>query len=433
MKTARRRSGLRPPEGRARAARRRHRRAGRRLVPPRRLPAGATAASSRSRCSSRWGMDDQAWRLDDTVHPFAMGMSESDIRLTTRFDPDNLRRAPLVPARVRARHLRAPGRRALFPHSAAGRRLVGASTSRRAGCGRTSSGVASRRGASSTRDSRRRSRSSSAAVPLEEFHRALNKRRAGPDPRRRRRGHVLAPHHPALRARTGDARRDGRLRPTCRRRSTRSSASTSESSRANVVEGVLQDVHWSDANFGYFPTYALGNVISIQLWERATGGARRSRRASSSAASSARCASGCARTSTAGVASSSRRSCSSASSAGRSTPSRTSPISARKVEALDSALSSGRQRCARLAAWAGCTSPCSRSLSCWSRPPSGRGSVSGSASTRVGVGSVPGGRRASASSVTTRRTSSRRASSGISPTCRRSTTASAARARSSLS
>jgi carboxypeptidase Taq len=37
----------------------------------------------------------------------------------------------------------------------------------------------------------------------------------------------------------------------------------------DVVEGVLQDVHWSGASFGYFPTYALGNVISIQLWERA--------------------------------------------------------------------------------------------------------------------------------------------------------------------
>ena len=39
---------------------------------------------------------------------------------------------------------------------------------------------------------------------------------------------------------------------------------------ANFVEGVLQDVHWSDSSFGYFPTYALGNVISVQLWERAT-------------------------------------------------------------------------------------------------------------------------------------------------------------------
>jgi len=32
--------------------------------------------------------------------------------------------------------------------------------------------------------------------------------------------------------------------------------------------GVLQDVHWSHGNFGYFSTYALGNLISAQLWER---------------------------------------------------------------------------------------------------------------------------------------------------------------------
>lgn len=31
--------------------------------------------------------------------------------------------------------------------------------------------------------------------------------------------------------------------------------------------GVLQDVHWSGGMIGYFATYALGNVISAQLWE----------------------------------------------------------------------------------------------------------------------------------------------------------------------
>jgi carboxypeptidase Taq len=31
--------------------------------------------------------------------------------------------------------------------------------------------------------------------------------------------------------------------------------------------GVLQDVHWSGGMFGYFPTYALGNLVSAQLWE----------------------------------------------------------------------------------------------------------------------------------------------------------------------
>jgi carboxypeptidase Taq len=32
--------------------------------------------------------------------------------------------------------------------------------------------------------------------------------------------------------------------------------------------GVLQDVHWSSGLFGYFPTYALGNLVSAQLWEK---------------------------------------------------------------------------------------------------------------------------------------------------------------------
>ena len=34
--------------------------------------------------------------------------------------------------------------------------------------------------------------------------------------------------------------------------------------------GVLQDVHWPAGAFGYFPTYSLGNVIAGQLWEAAT-------------------------------------------------------------------------------------------------------------------------------------------------------------------
>ncbi len=34
------------------------------------------------------------------------------------------------------------------------------------------------------------------------------------------------------------------------------------------AKGVLQDIHWSSGLFGYFPTYALGNLIAVQLWER---------------------------------------------------------------------------------------------------------------------------------------------------------------------
>ncbi len=34
------------------------------------------------------------------------------------------------------------------------------------------------------------------------------------------------------------------------------------------AQGVLQDVHWSGGAIGYFPTYALGNLVAAQLWEQ---------------------------------------------------------------------------------------------------------------------------------------------------------------------
>ena len=34
----------------------------------------------------RWGMDDKSFRLDDTVHPFAIGLGAGDTRITTRWD-----------------------------------------------------------------------------------------------------------------------------------------------------------------------------------------------------------------------------------------------------------------------------------------------------------------------------------------------------------
>ncbi len=72
-------------------------------------------------------------------------------------------------------------------------------------------------------------------------------------------------------------------------------------------DGVLQDVHWSGGGFGYFPTYALGNVLSLQFWEVVRrelpdldDAARRRRRCS-------RSPTGCATTCTRSGASSRRR------------------------------------------------------------------------------------------------------------------------------
>ena len=57
------------------------------------------------------------------------------------------------------------------------------------------------------------------------------------------------------------------------------------------ARGVLQDMHWAGGGLGYFPTYSLGNVISVQIWERAKEDLGDSTSASS-AASSASSASG---------------------------------------------------------------------------------------------------------------------------------------------
>jgi carboxypeptidase Taq len=39
----------------------------------------------------------------------------------------------------------------------------------------------------------------------------------------------------------------------------------------NDAMGVLQDVHWSEGLFGYFPDYLLGSVLSVQIWEKMVG------------------------------------------------------------------------------------------------------------------------------------------------------------------
>ncbi|HML24733.1 MAG TPA: carboxypeptidase M32 [Aggregatilinea sp.] len=35
------------------------------------------------------------------------------------------------------------------------------------------------------------------------------------------------------------------------------------------TQGILQDVHWSSGLVGYFPTYSLGNFLSVQYWDQA--------------------------------------------------------------------------------------------------------------------------------------------------------------------
>jgi carboxypeptidase Taq len=39
---------------------------------------------------------------------------------------------------------------------------------------------------------------------------------------------------------------------------------------SDFASGVMQDIHWSAGMFAYFPTYSLGNILSVQLFEKAS-------------------------------------------------------------------------------------------------------------------------------------------------------------------
>jgi carboxypeptidase Taq len=217
---------------------------------------------------TRWGMDDEAWRLDDTVHPFSSNMSESDIRITARFNDDDLMGIlsclhefghGLYERQVDARYFRTPLQ-------------TGTSSSFHESQSRMWENVVGRRLSTWFFFYPRLQAAMPAQfgdVPLDDFLRALN--RVAPSLRRVDADEVTYPLHIVLRFELERDMLAGRVAP----------ADLPEAFAAkmreylgveppNVVDGALQDIHWSDGNFGYFPTYALGSVIAVQLWERAT-------------------------------------------------------------------------------------------------------------------------------------------------------------------
>lgn len=215
---------------------------------------------------ARWGMDERSWRLDDTVHPFALAVATTDVRLTTRFDSS-------LNGVFSCLHEFGHG---LYEHQ----------VDRRFERTPLGTGVSSAFHESQSRLWENLVGRSLATwrffypelvatfpaelgdVPLETFHRALNK--VEPTLRRVDADEVTYCLHVILRFELEREMLSGAL----------DLAELPEAFDAtmeeyfgirppDVVEGALQDVHWSDSPFGYFPTYALGNVVSVQLWEQA--------------------------------------------------------------------------------------------------------------------------------------------------------------------
>ena len=214
------------------------------------------------------GFDAAEWRIDDTVHPFATRIGGGDVRITTRWDerfwptglfgamhecghglyeaglPHRLRRSPLGATESLGMH---------ESQSRLWENMVGR--------GRAFSTVLAPRIAAWAGGEL-------SDLDADRLYRAVN--RVKPSFIRVEADEATYALHIILRFELEQELVEGSI--AVRDLPEAWNARFEESfgiAVENDVDGVLQDVHWSAGLIGYFPTYALGNLIAGQLWERA--------------------------------------------------------------------------------------------------------------------------------------------------------------------
>ncbi len=213
------------------------------------------------------GFTDRGWRLDDTVHPFATGVGDGDVRITTRYDENYWPMALFGSMHECGHGLYEEGSSLAHPRSPLGTvdsLAMHESQSRlwenMVGRGRAFATVLAPRVASHCE--------ALEGIEPDSLFRAVN--RVQPSFIRVEADEATYALHIILRFELEQELIEGTLKVQ----------DAAEAWRARFkdyfdlevtddADGILQDVHWSAGLMGYFSTYALGNLIAGQLWERA--------------------------------------------------------------------------------------------------------------------------------------------------------------------
>jgi carboxypeptidase Taq len=215
------------------------------------------------------GFERDHWRLDESVHPFARSMAATDVRLTTRWEPDDLAMAfysclhefghGLYEAQMDPRHYRTTLAEAtgLGVHESQSRlweNLVGRS---RPFCEWALPLLRSHLGGPFE------------SMDADGLYRGVN--RVQLSLIRIEADETTYNLHIALRFELELALIEGRLEvkdlPEAWDEATHRLLGLEV---PDVLHGVLQDIHWGAGMIGYFPTYTLGNLMAAQLWSALT-------------------------------------------------------------------------------------------------------------------------------------------------------------------
>lgn len=214
----------------------------------------------------RMGFDPRGWRMDDAVHPFATSFGAGDVRITTRWDetyfPGALYGAMhecghgLYEAGVDLSLQRGPlgQTESLGLHESQSRLWENMVGRGRPFCGVLAPRIAELLGVD--------------GLDADSLYCAVN--RVSPSYIRVEADEATYGLHVILRFELEQALIEGRI--PISEVPDAWNARFGEYLGLDVPDdtrGVLQDVHWSAGLIGYFPTYALGNLIAGQLWERA--------------------------------------------------------------------------------------------------------------------------------------------------------------------
>ena len=212
----------------------------------------------------KMGYNFQAGRLDETVHPFAIGLNPGDVRVTTNYNEKDFRTAVFGTIHE--------GGHALYEQNIA-KELIGTPL-----CSGTSMGIHESQSLfyenilgrsfsfwkSNFRLLKEYADGQFDQVDIKEFYRAINESK--PSFIRIEADELTYPLHVIIRYEIEKAMFNNEIEVKDLPKIWNDKYEEYLGIRPeNDTQGVLQDVHWAGGSFGYFPSYALGYMYAAQF------------------------------------------------------------------------------------------------------------------------------------------------------------------------